>query len=163
MNWKLLIKQPWFQAVAAIVIILILGTAIYFWGKSNGRAETRTEFDVRQEKLLKQAQDATALAEKYKGQADIDKALADKLRDERVALTKDAQQNQQKIIAEQQTKTEELNQTYEKDKNFIDSNLDACDRCRDLCERTNRFADANPELGIAHCNAADCESSCGAK
>ncbi len=163
MTFSYLIKQPWFQGLLAFIVAVSLGIGIYYWGKSAGRAANQTEFDLRQEKLLKQSQDAIALAEKYKSQADIDRALADKLRDERVALTKDAQQHQNKIVAEQQQKMEELNQNYEQTKNSINADASACDRCRDLCERTNRFADANPELAITRCNTADCAATCGSQ
>lgn len=161
MTFSTLIKQPWFQILIGIVVVIALILGIFYYGKSKGRAETSTAFQTQQATLLKKAQDALATADKYKALAESDEAYADKLKtvadqQSAAAATHEAQITQVYTQEQQELKTK-----YANDTTLIHSDMSNCDRCRDLCQRSNALTAYGPEFASAKCDTnTDCADSC---
>lgn len=162
MTFKVLIKQPWFQILVGLFVVLGLVLGIYYYGKSKGRGEASTAFQQRQADLLKKSQDAVTAADVSAKKALESEIYAEQLKkviagDRKTATDKEAQ-----VTEVYQKSIEEINAKYEKDKNSIASMSD-CDRCRDLCERTNQLAKYGPEFASYHCDpATECSATCSA-
>ena len=161
MTFSVLIKQPWFQALLGILIFTSLIIGVYFYGKSHGRSQAGTEFDKRQETLLKQSQAAIQKADQYKAIADSNELYAEQLRKVAAAASDKARENETRITGIYNIEQKEIKDKYEVDKNYIASDLSLCDRCRDLCERSNKLTTYGPEFASAKCDASvDCASAC---
>lgn len=157
-NW---LKQPWAWILIGVIALLLLITVVYFYGKSAGRAAASTAFDQKQAALLKQSQDALSLADASQKKAIESEAYAAELKK---AITLDratAAQKEQAASDVYKKSTQEINTKYEQDKNSINADVSACDRCSDLCRRTNALAQYGPEFASYHCDpATDCAASC---
>lgn len=160
MNFAYLIKQPWFQILVGIVLVLALLAGVYYYGKAAGRAVAASEFNTRQADLLKKSQDALALADAAARKAEESEAYAAQLKSIIAGDRKTAAQNEARSTAVYDQSLKEINDTYAQNKNAIASMSD-CDRCRDLCERTNKLASYGPEFSSYHCDpSADCQFAC---
>ena len=159
----IIFKQRWFQILVGIVLILGLLSGIYFWGKSAGRSSAETKFDQRQADLLKKSQEAEIRANMWKAKADSSEFYASKLKDELALNRKNAALNQKIYEEAYLEEKKEIDKKYEDDKSFIASDLTVCQRCRDLCERSNQLTAYGPEFASAQCDAASqCADACAA-
>lgn len=156
------LKQPWFWILAGVVAIVIGGVVLYYVGKSAGRAEHRTEFDKKQEELVKKAQESELRAQRAQVLAEESEKAAADLKE---GIRKDrghAAEVEQRVEADHASKVQEINQWYEEDKKFINSDLSTCDRCRDLCGRSNWLADTyGKDFASARCDVnVSCADAC---
>lgn len=156
-----LIKQPWFQILAGAVFVIALGAGIYFYGKSAGRAESRTEFDVKQESLMKKSQEAEIRADKWKATGEAALEYVNRINAELADDRKVAAATEKRIEEDYLDRQQEIEKTYENNKSAVAGPMSACDRCRDLCIRANRTASLSPELAGLRCDGSvQCRDAC---
>lgn len=162
MTFSMLIKQPWFQILVGVVLVIILGISIYYWGKSNGRSAAATEFDNRQSELLKKSQDAVARADQAAARALNAETYAEKLKEQIGKDRQTALRNEERISEVYRQEEEAISQKYDQKKNeILSDDVSACDRCHDLCRSTNALAAYGPEFANYKCDAAtDCALAC---
>lgn len=160
MTFSVLIKQPWFQILAAVVVVILIGTGIYFYGKSAGRAEARTEFDVQQESLLKKSQEAELRADKWQAQGEAAVLYAERLKAELADDRKVATATEKRIEEDYLDRQQEIEAKYEQNKTALAS-MSSCDLCRDLCRRSNALVALGPEFAGAACDESkQCAGAC---
>lgn len=146
-------KQPWFQAAAALVVILLGGITIYLVGVSRGKAQAGVDFNKRQAELLLKAQVAVAEADKQKKAADAAVTYAAQLQILAQQSTDKARATEARITKVYEEEQKQIRGAYEKDIDSINSDMSDCARCRDLCQRSNALTAYGPEFRAAACNA----------
>lgn len=155
-------SERWFQILIGFLLVVGLLFGIYFWGKSNGRSSAQSKFDKRQEELLKKSQEADSRADMWKAKADSSEFYASKLSEEIALNRKNASLNQKIYEEAYLEEKKEIDKKYEDAKSFIASDLTVCERCRDLCQRSNQLTAYGPEFADAKCDAASqCADACG--
>lgn len=164
MTFSNLIKQPWFQALVALALLVLVLVGAYYYGKSAGRGDKATEFDKRQAELLKKSQDSLALADAAARRAEESEFYAAKLKEIIASDRKNAAETEARVTAVYQNSIKEINEKYETDKTSILGDMPACDRCRDLCRRANELAAYGPEFASYKCNpATECAAACDSR
>ncbi len=152
-------KQPWFQAIAGLSLLLLVGFSVYLIGVSKGKAQAGVEFSKRQAELLEKSQAAMAEAEKSKQLADASVAYAEQLKVLATQSGDRARATEARISKIYEEEQREIKGKYEKDINEIRGNMSDCARCRDLCQRSNALTAYGPEFRAAACNA---DTACAA-
>jgi hypothetical protein len=162
MEVKTLVKQPWFWILIGIVLLIGLIFGVYFYGKSQGRGQRATEFDKTQAELLKKAQEAMVRADEWKDKAENNEAYAESLKQQIGKDRETAVRNERGITEAYLREQQEINQKYEDAKKVINSELNDCDRCTDLCRRSNElYARYGEDFASAKCDPAQqCQLAC---
>lgn len=161
MTLAALIRQPWFQALLGILIFIGIIVGVYYYGKSSGRAQQQTEFDLRQSEFLKKAQESIIKANEWKDKAENAEIYAEKLKAEIGRDRQTALANESKISDAYEIQQKEIQRKYEQATDLISSDLSACERCLDLCRRSNQLTAYGPEFADAKCDAAaQCRFAC---
>lgn len=161
MTFAGLIKQPWFQGLMSLIILIAVIVSVYYLGKASGRGARETEFDRTQQALIKTAEDAVLKADTWKNKAEAAELYAERLRLEIGKDRATALKNEEKISQVYRQQNEEITKNYESAKNYATSDLSECDRCRDLCTRSNRLSTYGPEFAGTSCDPIiQCRFAC---
>src|SRR5690606_24483146 len=120
-TFSVLIKQPWFQILAGVIVVIAILVGIYYAGKRAGRAAQATEFDQAQAELLKKSQEAMVAANEWKDRAENAEMYADKLKVEIGRDRATALANEERISKIYDDQTKEITQNYDAAKKVINS------------------------------------------
>lgn len=162
MTFRNLIKQPWFQVLAGGIILISIILGFYYYAKSQGRKEEKEARAKVVTESLKTAQDALVKAETAKKEAEALEELNGKLKEISLDSKVKHEQREAQLSAVNQQEREEIQNEYQKNKDTINRDMSDCDRCRDICSRSNALAAAyGPDFAEFACDAnTQCSLAC---
>ena len=108
-------KQPWFQAVVVILVVITGGFSFYLLGVSRGKAQAGVDFNKRQADLLLKSQLAVAEADKQNQTADAAIAYAAQLQTLAQQSSNKAQATEARITKIYEEEQKQIRGAYEKD------------------------------------------------
>jgi hypothetical protein len=145
-----------FWKVAVFAVMLSLSLGLGSCGVQLGESRANARAKAERAENLKKAQAALAAMDAANRRAEAKEAQAALLEQQIAAKSKDAAAAQAKLEQESKTNEAQNQQAFENDKAYINSDLSACDRCRDVCARLARSGS-----GYA-CGPDDCAEACAA-
>jgi uncharacterized protein HemX len=146
-------------ALGAIVLVVL--AALTAGGAVVGHRISQSKFERERAARLKEAQDHLAAAEKLEKRAEGKEQKAEEMEvviGQKAAV---AEAKKGEIEASDRRAQEQIDVDAKRDADYINRDLSNCERCRDVCARKQRLADAANRPGW-QCPADACDEDCPA-
>lgn len=140
--------------------LVVIVTLLSFAAGAIGHRIAYNRYTKKEAARMKQVQDALAAAEKSTRSAEAKEAKAEVLAEQNAAKAKTTSADKQALETEIAKREADIQNAYQHDQDYINSNLTECDRCRDICSRVAALARTNPNLAQYQCQPDACDEQC---